>query len=103
MTHTLLRFDSGMSGSIEASWAATGRTMDLSFEITRTKGVLHFIQERMNELYFQRDGPDSCFTRIEAGPEYPPYGQFCPAPGNQLGLNDHKVIESDRRRFFPIS
>ncbi len=58
MTYALLRFDCGVPGSIEANWAATGRTMDLSFEITRTKGVLHFIQERMNELHlYRRDGP----------------------------------------------
>ncbi len=94
MTHALLRFDCGVSGSIEANWAATGRTMDLSFEITGTRGALHFTQERMNELHlYRRDGPDSGFTRIEAGPEHPPYGQFCPAPGHQLGFNDLKVIE----------
>ena len=50
MTHALLRFESGASGSLEANWAATARTMDLSFEITGTKGALSFTQERMNEL-----------------------------------------------------
>ncbi len=94
MTHALLRFDDGASGSIEANWAATGRTMDLSFEITGTKGAIHFSQEHMNELLLYRAaGAQSGFTKIEAGPDHPPYGQFCPAPGHHLGFNDLKVIE----------
>ena len=28
-----------------------------------------------------------------AGPDTPPYGNFCPAPGHQLGFNDLKTIE----------
>jgi predicted dehydrogenase len=28
-----------------------------------------------------------------AGPDTPPYGHFCPAPGHQLGFNDLKTIE----------
>lgn len=94
MTHALLRFRSGVVGSIEANWAATGRTMDLSFEVTGTKGAIVFSQERMNELLLtQGSGAKAGFTRIEAGPNHPPYGQFCPAAGHQLGFNDLKVIE----------
>ena len=95
MTHALLRFRSGVSGSIEANWAATGRTMDLSFEITGTRGALAFSQEHMNELHLYRcEGPRSGFTKIESGPDHPPYGSFCPAPGHHLGFNDLKVIEA---------
>lgn len=94
MTHALLRFECGVAGSIEANWAATGRTMDLSFEVTGTRGAIAFSQERMNELLFYRgDGARSGFTRIESGPAHPPYGRFCPAPGHHLGFNDLKVIE----------
>lgn len=95
MTHALLRFESGVEGSLEANWAATGRSMDLGWEITGTKGALAFTQERMNELLIHngaakgRDG----FTRIESGPAHPPYGAFCPAAGHHLGFNDLKVIE----------
>lgn len=95
MTHALVRFAGGAAGSIEANWAATGRTMDLSFEITGTTGAIAFSQERMNELRLWR--PDEAgregFKRIEAGPAHPPYGRFCPAPGHHLGFNDLKVIE----------
>lgn len=94
MTHALVRFESGVLGSIEANWTATGRTMDLSFEITGTKGAISFSQERMNELHLtQGIGATAGFTRIESGPNHPPYGQFCPAAGHHLGFNDLKVIE----------
>ena len=94
MTHALVRFASGVSGSIEANWAATARTMDLSWEITGTKGALAFSQERMNELRLWSAKPGrNGYTRIEAGPAHPPYGAFCPAPGHHLGFNDLKVIE----------
>jgi predicted dehydrogenase len=94
MTHALVRFESGVTGSLEANWAATARTMDLSWEITGTRGALAFSQERMNELLLWSGTPArSGYTRIEAGPSHPPYGQFCPAPGHHLGFNDLKVIE----------
>ncbi|MDU8944139.1 Gfo/Idh/MocA family protein [Ovoidimarina sediminis] len=94
MTHALIRFAGGVGGSIEANWAATGRTMDLSFEITGTKGAVAFTQERMNELLlYAGSGARAGYRRIEAGPSHPPYGRFCPAPGHHLGFNDLKVIE----------
>ena len=94
MTHALLRFENGAAGSIEANWAATARTMDLSWEITGTKGALAFSQENMNELLLWSGAAGrSGYTRIESGPAHPPYGAFCPAPGHHLGFNDLKVIE----------
>ncbi len=94
MTHALIRFEGGASGSLEANWAATARTMDLSFEISGTRGAVCFTQERMNELLVWSGAPGrSGYTRIEAGPAHPPYGRFCPAPGHHLGFNDLKVIE----------
>ncbi|TRD22227.1 Gfo/Idh/MocA family protein [Palleronia caenipelagi] len=94
MTHALVQFESGVSGSLEANWAATGRTMDLSFEVTGSKGAVTFTQEHMNELRLcTGSGARAGFTTIEAGPSHPPYGQFCPAPGHHLGFNDLKVIE----------
>ena len=85
-----------MTGNIEANWAATGRKMQLSFDVTGTRGALSFNQERMNELLlYTADGsPDRHgFTRIESGPEHPPYQNFCPAGGHHIGFNDLKVIE----------
>lgn len=94
MTHALVRFESGAAGSLEANWAATARTMDLSWEVTGTKGAIAFSQERMNELLLHSGETGRAgYTRIEAGPLHPPYDRFCPAPGHHLGFNDLKVIE----------
>ena len=91
-----LRFASGASGSVEASWVAMGRKMQHDFEVYGTKGALFFTQERFNELHvFSAEDPKGRqgFRRIEAGPDHPPYGRFCVAPGHQIGFNDLKAIE----------
>lgn len=91
-----LRFASGASGSVEASWIAMGRKMQHDFEVYGSKGALAFSQERFNELHFYSTSDVSGrrgFRRIEAGPDHPPYGRFCVAPGHQLGFNDLKAIE----------
>lgn len=92
----LAEFESGITGTIEANWAAAGRKMQLAFEVAGTRGSIAFTQERMNELLlYPADGARGRrgFTRIEAGPDHPPYGKLCPAPGHQLGYNELKVIE----------
>jgi predicted dehydrogenase len=92
-----VRFARGCGGTIEANWMATGRKMQLGFEIAGTKGGLAFSQERLNELQHYRNGGDprgAGFVRIEAGPQHVPYGRFCVAPGHQLGFNDLKTIEA---------
>ncbi|MGY4752547.1 Gfo/Idh/MocA family protein [Pannonibacter sp. Q-1] len=94
-----LRFANGASGTIEASWIATGRKMQHDFEVYGTKGALVFTQERFNELHFYSTADASGrrgFRRIEAGPDHDPYGLFCVAPGHQLGFNDLKAIEVAR-------
>lgn len=91
-----LRFASGATGSIEASWIASGRKMQHAFEIYGTKGGIACDLESMNELRFFDATTSSSragFRRILAGPDHPPYGQFCVAPGHQLGFNDLKAIE----------
>jgi predicted dehydrogenase len=91
-----VRFARGCGGTIEANWVATGRKMQLGFEISGRKGSLVFSQERFNELLFYRVGDDprhAGYRRIEAGPQHHPYGLFCVAPGHQLGFNDLKTME----------
>jgi predicted dehydrogenase len=91
-----VRFARGCKGFIEANWVATGRKMQLGFEISGAKGSLVFTQERLNELMYFRAAGDprrSGFVRIESGPQHDPYGLFCVAPGHQLGFNDLKTIE----------
>lgn len=96
ISRAFLRFESGATGSVEASWVATGRTMQHDFEVYGTRGALLFTQERFNELHlYSAADPKNRrgFRRIEAAPEHPPYGHFMPAPGHQLGFNDLKAIE----------
>lgn len=92
----LVRFARGCRGTIETSWLATGRQMQLEFEVIGEKGALHFSQERFNELRYykvEKDRSRNGFRTILAGPEHPPYGAFCIAGGHQIGFNDLKVIE----------
>ncbi len=96
IARAFLRFASGASGGIEANWIATGRKMQLDFEVHGSRGALAFSQERLNELrHFTTGDPAGRqgFRTIHAGPEHPPYGRFCVAPGHQLGFNDLKAIE----------
>ncbi|PIE16276.1 MAG: 1-carboxy-3-chloro-3,4-dihydroxycyclo hexa-1,5-diene dehydrogenase [Rhodobacterales bacterium] len=91
-----LRFENGASGSIESNWLATGRKMQHDFEVYGSKGALCFSQERLNELHYYAtdDAPGRRgFRRIEAAPDHAPYGNFCVAPGHQIGFNDLKAIE----------
>jgi predicted dehydrogenase len=92
----LVNFERGCGGTIEANWIQTGRNMQLGFELTGEKGSLVFTQERLNELWLYKAGGDpkhKGFTKIESGPQHPPYGGFCVAGGHQLGFNDLKAIE----------
>jgi predicted dehydrogenase len=91
----LVRFGGGASGTLSASWIASGRKMGLAFEISGTKGGLSFTQERFNELRLYRAGDRRLggFVTVEAGPEHGDYGAFCPAGGHQIGYNDLKTIE----------
>ena len=95
-THSLVQFENGCRGSLEASWVAWGRKMHLSFELNCSKGTLVFNQERFNELRLyeanQRPGRDG-FKTLESGPAHGDYAKFCPAPGHQIGFNELKVIE----------
>ena len=96
IAQALLRFESGMPGTLELSRVATGRKCGLSFHLTASRGSLEFDQERMNELRLYRAADRSGragYRTILAGPEHPDYSNFCPAPGHGLGINDLKVIE----------
>lgn len=97
LAQALVRFANGASGVIAASRVAWGRKNRIAWEVHGSKGMLCFDQERMNELgLFVAEGPGAIrgFRTILAGPQHPPFGRFCPAPGHGLGFNDLKVIEA---------
>lgn len=92
----MVRFARGCSGTITTSWLATGRKMQLDFEVYGTKGSLVFSQERLNELRYYKTGAApgrDGFTLLNAGPSHPDYAAFCPASAHQLGFGDLKTIE----------
>jgi len=92
----LVRFASGATGSIEATWVAAGRKLMLAFEVTGSKGTVVVDHERFNELHLYTTGQPhgrEGFKTILAGPHHDSYKEFCPAPGHQLGFNDIKTIE----------
>ena len=91
----VVAFAGGATGTLAASWIASGHKMGLAFEVSGTKGSIVFTQEQFNELKLFRSGPGRTngFTTICAGPEHGDYGAFCPASGHQIGYNDLKTIE----------
>ncbi len=94
--HLVARFQNGVLGTLTASWVTLGRKMQLEFELVGSRGSLVFTQERFNELkLYSADHSEKRkgFKMLLAGPDTPPYGNFCPAPGHQLGFNDLKTIE----------
>ncbi len=93
---TLVRFASGATGTLEASWMAAGRKHTIAAEVWGSRGSLAFDFERLNELRLYRAGQDrgrEGVTTILAGPGHPDYAAFVPAPGHQLSFNDLKTIE----------
>lgn len=96
IANALIRFESGASGLFSTSRSAWGRKSRIGWEVHGSAGMICFEQERMNELQiYQNTGDKSSdgFRTILAGPAHPPYGNFCPAPGHQLGFNELKTIE----------
>ena len=93
---TLLKFQNGAVGSIEASRNAYGRNNFLTFEIHGTKGSIVFNYERMDELQvmFADDPVDvRGFRTIYTGPNHP-YGHgLWPIPALGIGYSETKIIE----------
>ena len=97
----LVEFASGVGGMIEASRVATGRKMQLTYEVYGTKGSLCFDQQRMSELQlYEASGPAGRrgFKTIPIAAEHPDYGAFGAGPGHGVGFNDQKIVEC--RRFL---
>ena len=91
----LLRFPGGAQGMLTTSRCAWGRKNRIAWELHGTHGQLTFDQERLNELELFRagEGATQGFKTILSGPDHPPFGDFMPGVGHQLGFNDLKVIE----------
>lgn len=93
---TLLRFDGGAVGSIEATRNAHGRNNFLTFEIHGTIGSILFDYEKRDQLQvaFAADDPDRRgFRTIYTGPAHP-YGEgLWPIPALGIGYSETKIVE----------
>ena len=94
---TLIKFENGAIGSIEATRNAWGRNNFLTFEIHGDKGSLYFNYERRDELQvcFSDDPSDSRgFRTVYTGPAHP-YGEHLwPIPALGIGYGETKMIET---------
>ena len=98
---TLLKFENGAVGSIEATRNAFGRNNFLTFEIHGTNGSLKFDYERMDELdvMFAGDPADARgFRKVFTGPAHPNGDGLWPIPALGIGYGETKIIEV--RDFF---
>ncbi|MFC4766309.1 Gfo/Idh/MocA family protein [Effusibacillus consociatus] len=93
---TLVNFENGAIGSVEATRNAWGRNNFLTFEIHGEKGSIYFNYERRDELQvcFADDPADRRgFRTIYTGPAHP-YGEgLWPIPALGIGYGETKIIE----------
>jgi predicted dehydrogenase len=93
---TMLRFENGAVGSIEATRAAHGRKNYLTFEIHGELGTLVFDYERRDELQFysaKDDADRAGFRTILTGPAHPYGDGLWPIPGLGIGYGETKIVE----------
>jgi predicted dehydrogenase len=93
---SVVRFERGVTGTIEASRAAVGPQARYAFEVHGSRGALAWDFERMNELsvFVSDENEDAGYARVLMGPQHEPYGRFQPGPGLSMGFDDLKVIEA---------
>ncbi len=93
---SMLRFENGAIGSLEATRNAYGRNNFITLEIHGTKGSIHFNYERRDELQvmFADDPADSRgFRTVYTGPAHPYGDGLWPIPGLGIGYSETKIVE----------
>jgi predicted dehydrogenase len=94
---SLLEFENGAIGSLEATRNAHGRNNFLTFEIHGSLGSIYFNYERRDELQvaFASDQSDrKGFRTVYTGPAHP-YGEgLWPIPALGIGYGETKIIET---------
>jgi predicted dehydrogenase len=93
---SILRFEHGLTGTLEASRVAVGPQARYAFELHGTRGAVAWDFERMNELsvFLPLDNGDAGYARVVMGPQHEPFGRFQPGPGLPMSYDDLKVIEA---------
>jgi predicted dehydrogenase len=83
---SLLKFEGGAVGTVEATRFATGRKNYNSFEVNGSRGSLAFNLERMNELgLYVEEGPQSGFRTVQVTEAGHPYMDAWWPPGHIIG------------------
>ena len=93
---TMVKFENGAVGTIEATRNAYGRNNFLTFEIHGTEGSLLFNYERLDELQvmFANDPADARgFRTVYTGPAHPYGDALWPIPALGTGYGETKIIE----------
>jgi len=93
---TMIKFEGGAVGSIEATRNAYGRNNFITLEIHGTKGSIFFNYERRDELQvmFADDPGDARgFRTVYSGPAHPYGPALWPIPALGIGYGETKIIE----------
>jgi predicted dehydrogenase len=93
---SLVEFESGLRGIIEASRVIIGPACRYVFEANGTRGAVAWNFERLNELEVHLPAPtgDTGYATIYMGPQHPDFVRFAPGPAIGMGFNDLKVTEA---------
>ena len=98
---SLIRFETGAVGTLEATRNAYWLNNFLTLEIHGEEGSIHFNYERRDELQvmFASDPGDARgFRTIYTGPAHPYGDGLWPIPGLGIGYSETKIVEC--RDFF---
>ena len=94
---SLLKFESGAIGSVEATRNAWGRNNFITVEIHGSEGSVYFNYENRDELQvcFKSDGDDRRgFRTVYTGPNHPNGAALWPIPALGIGYGETKIIEA---------
>jgi predicted dehydrogenase len=93
---SIVRFERGVIGTIEASRVAMGPQARYTFEVHGSRGAAAWDFERMNELsvFLPIESGDAGYARVVMGPQHEPFARFQPGPGLPMSYDDLKVIEA---------
>ena len=96
---SIINFESGAVGTLEASRVVVGPAMEMAFEVFGSRGSARWNCERMNEfeLYLpELSTGDSGYTRVFVGPEHEPFGHFQSGHALSMSFDDLKTHEAFR-------
>ena len=93
---SLVEFESGLRGTLEATRALVGRHVEMAFDVHGTKGALAWDFQRLNELgvYGPLATGDEGQATVFMKPEHPDFVRFQPGPAVPMSYDDLKVIEA---------